>query len=393
MKILTIDTHDNILDFKVFDYDSLNPIINGSFYRIGLENSHFKISAQDFEINQELSLKTYSDVVDILFNKLIESNLIYNEEEISFIAFRVVHGGELYKEPVLISDKTLADISSLSSLAPDHNPISVEVIKKFKNILPGTPMLAVFETAYYQSMQERTYLYPIPYSWYKKHGVRKYGYYGISQKYVYERLSEELKKDKLSIISCRLGNEASITAIKDGEVIDTSMGFTTLAGIMMGSRSGDIDPSIITYIMEKEGKSAGEVIYDLSNKSGFLGLTELTSEVKDVMEAIDNGDEKAKVALDIFADYVASYIAEYHLKLVEVDAICFSAGIGENASLIRKKIIERLKALGIMIDEEANKVQKELKLISHKDSKIAIYVVPSDKHLMLAKEAKRYCDR
>lgn len=393
MKIMTVDTQSNSLNFKIFDFDNLDHLIKGKVCRIGLEKSYYEIKAQDFEISEGRQISDYDAALDLICDKLIETGLIYNTEDIRVIAFRVVHGGELYQEATLISDKVISDILSLTDLAPHSNPVIAGLIKHAKTVFKGSALVAVFETAFYQTMAKEAYLYPLPYSWYEKYGIRKYGFYGISEESVYQRLLKEVSGEFLSVISCRLGDGGSITAIKDGEVLDTSMGFSPISGIMMGSRSGDIDPSIITYVMEKEGKSAGEVIRDLKDKAGFLGLSQYSSDVKSISLAAEEGDEKASIAMKIFIDYVVAYISEYYVKLGKVDAIVFSAGIGENASLIRKKIIDKLEVLGIYLDEEANEIKKDFALISKKNSKVAVYVVPSDEHQFMALKAKKIYDR
>lgn len=387
MKIITFDPNINTMAYKLYNLEDLRLLAQGVFERVGLENSTFSLFNEEFDFDQEIAVANFEDAIDILFNKLINSGIILNQEEVSACAVRAFHGGETYDKSVIVTDKVISDINELASFDPKGNPNAVNVINHLRDIDPNRPIVAVFDTAFYQSLEKEDFLYPLPYRWYSEYKVRKYGFYGTSHRHVYEQLKKHYKKD-LNIISCHLGNGGNITAIKQGLAIDTSMGFSPLSGIMMGSRSGDIDPAIITYIMERDGKSAGEVLADLTNKSGFLGVSEMTSEVKDVFEALSSGNEKAKLALDMFISHVVSYIAEYYIKLEKVDALCFTAGIGINAIEIRKKIVKKLKALGIYLDESANEVQAEFCKISDKKSYVAVFVVPSDEHMMMAMDAK-----
>lgn len=388
MRIITFDPNINTLSYKLYNLADLKLLAQGIFERIGLENSSYSLFNEEFDFSQEVVVNNFEEAIDLLFNKLISSGLIINQEEVSACSVRAFHGGELYKESVIVTDKVVSDINELASFDPHGNPNAVTVINYLRELDPNRPIVAVFDTAFYQSLKKEDYLYPLPYRWYNEYKVRKYGFYGTSHRHVYKQVKKHYKKD-INIISCHLGNGGNITAIKQGEAIDTSMGFSPLSGIMMGSRSGDIDPAIITYIMERDGKSAGEVLADLSNKSGFLGVTEMTSEVKDVFEALSSGNEKAKLALDMFISHVVSYIAEYYIKLEKVDALCFTAGIGENAIEIRKKIVNKLKALDIMLDEDANQVQAEFSKISDKKSSIDVFVVPNDEHMMMAIDTKK----
>lgn len=389
MKIITLDPQGNNLTFKLYELETLALSAWGQADRIGIEGSNYSVVNNEFDFKQDIAIKDHEMALDLIIEKLISSSIISNESEIVAGAVRVVHGGELYDNSVVVTDKVLADINQLASFDPTNNPLSSVIIKRLRSKDMNRPVIAVFDTSFYKNMKASEYLYPLPYRWYSQYGVRKYGYYGTSHRHVYRQIFDEYKRD-VNIISCHLGNGGNITAIEGGQAIDTSMGFSPLSGIMMGSRSGDIDPSIIGYIMQRDGKSVIEVLNDLNNKSGFLGVSEITSEVKDVFEAISSGNEKAQLAIDMFIGYVISYIAEYYVKLGKVDALCFTAGIGENAIEIRRRIIEKLHPLGIEIDQTKNKVQSQFSKISSDNSKVDIYVVPTDEHMMMAMDAKKY---
>ncbi len=387
MKIISINAGSSSLKFSLFDMDDKKVIASGLFERIGIDGSSYTIKYNGEKIKTEAELATHTDAVKILLDKLVSLNIIKSLDEIDGVGHRLVHGKDKYKESCLITDEVVNDLISFKDFAPLHNPANVLGIQAFKEVLPDVPMVGVFDTAFHQTMDEESYLYPVPYSWYKEHGVRKYGFHGTSHRYIAKTISEKLGRDDLRIISCHVGNGGSITAIKDGKCVDTSMGFTPLAGIMMGTRSGDVDPSIITYIMEQEGLNAKEVIDILNKKSGLLGLSEISSDMRDIVSAMENDDEQGEKARRAFLKYtrtVTNYIAQYYVLLGGADVICFTAGLGENSEPFRKKVCENLACLGVKLDAEANKVMGEFKKISSDDSTIPVYVVPTDEELMIA---------
>ena len=387
MKIISINAGSSSLKFSLFDMDDKKVIASGLFERIGIDGSSYTIKYNGEKIKTEAELATHTDAVKILLDKLVSLNIIKSLDEIDGVGHRLVHGKDKYKASCLITDEVVNDLIAFKDFAPLHNPANVLGIQAFKEVLPDVPMVGVFDTAFHQTMDEESYLYPVPYSWYKKHGVRKYGFHGTSHRYIAKTISEKLGRDDLRIISCHVGNGGSITAIKDGKCVDTSMGFTPLAGIMMGTRSGDVDPSIITYIMEQEGLNAKEVIDILNKKSGLLGLSEISSDMRDIVSAMENDDEQGKKARRAFLKYtrtVTNYIAQYYVLLGGADVICFTAGLGENSEPFRKKVCENLACLGVKLDAEANKVMGEFKKISSDDSTIPVYVVPTDEELMIA---------
>ena len=384
MKIISINAGSSSLKFTLFNMTDKSVIASGLFERIGIEGSRYTIKYNSEKITEEVELKDHTDAVKILLDKLISLNIIKSLDEIDGVGHRLVHGKDKYNASCLITDEVIDDLIAFKDFAPLHNPANVLGIKAFKEVLPNTPMVGVFDTAFHQTMPEESYLYPVPYSWYKDHGVRKYGFHGTSHRYIAKTISEVLNNDHLKIISCHVGNGGSITAIKDGKCLDTSMGFTPLAGIMMGTRSGDVDPSIITYIMEQEGLSAKEVIDILNKKSGLLGLSEISSDMRDIVSKMEEGDPKAKLAFLKYTRTVTNYIAAYYVLLGGADVICFTAGLGENSKPFRAKVCENLSALGIKIDPKANEVMGELKKISSPDSSCLVYVVPTDEELMIA---------
>lgn len=386
MKIISINAGSSSLKFSLFDMSNESVIASGLFERIGIEGSCYTIKYNGEKLEQEVELVNHSDAVRILLEKLIDLNIISSLDEIDGVGHRLVHGKDKYSSSVVITDEVIEDLEKFKDFAPLHNPANILGIKAFREVLPSVVMVGVFDTAFHQTMDKVSYLYPVPYSWYRDHGVRKYGFHGTSHRYIASTVAKLLNKNEFRLISCHIGNGGSITAIRDGKCVDTSMGLTPLAGIMMGTRSGDIDPSIITYVMEKEGKNASEVIDDLNKRSGLLGLSEYSHDMRDILEHINEGDEKALLARDKYVRSIVNYIAQYHLLLGGVDVIVFTAGVGENSIPIRKLVCEKLLPLGVKIDLEKNNIRGEITKISTEDSKVAVYVIPTDEELMIARD-------
>ena len=386
MKILSVDSGSSSLKFNLFEMNDESLIVSGIFERIGTEMGSYTIKYNGEKITQEIELPTHKDAVTTLINQLIALEIIRSYEDIKGVGHRVVHGGSHYSESCFITDSVIQDIEEYSDFAPQHNPYHVLGIKAFKEVMPDTPMVAVFDTAFHQTMGEEEFLYPVPYQWYRNYGVRKYGAYGTSHRYITECVRKILGKDDFKLISCHLGNGGSITAIKDLKCVDTSMGFTPLAGIMMGTRSGDIDPSIIPFIMEKEGKNAGEVIDDLNTHSGLLGMSEYSNDMRDIVSKCQEDDKKALLAKSKFVRRVVDYIAQYYVLLEGCDILVLTAGIGENNSYIREEIFKELNALGIKIDYEKNNICGETVKLSTDDSKVLVYVIPTNEELMIARD-------
>lgn len=389
MKIMSINTGSSSLKFSLFNMDDESVIASGLFERIGMENSNTIIKFNGMKLEEKIPMKDHADAVNVLLDKLINLKIVNNLNEIDGIGHRVVHGKDKYNKSVIITDEVIKDLDEFKAFAPLHNGPNIVGIKAFKEILPNTLMVGVFDTAFHQTMEKEAYLYPVPLSWYRDYGVRKYGFHGTSHRYINETLSNMLNRNDLKIISCHLGSGGSICAIDSGKSIDTSMGFTPLTGIMMGTRSGDVDPSIIPYIMEKEGKNAEEVIDDLNKKSGLLGMSEESNDMRDVISAMNSGNENARLAFLKYCRTVTNYIAQYYVLLGGADAIVFTAGSGENSAPTRMKICENLSSLGVKLDLEKNKVMGETAKISAKGSKIDVYVIPTNEELMIARDVKK----
>ena len=386
MKIISINAGSSSLKFQLFNMDNEAVIASGYFERIGIDNSFYTIKYNGEKITEEIELPDHTVAVNILLEKLIALKIISSLDEIDGVGHRIVSGGDKYSKSVIITDEVINDIDELKEFAPLHNPAHLLGIKAFKEELPEVPMVAVFDTAFHQTMEKENYLYPVPYNWYEDYKIRKYGAHGTSHRFIAHAVSKELGRNDAKIISCHIGSGGSICAIKDGKSIDTSMGFTPLAGIMMGTRSGDIDPSIIPFVMAKEGKNAGEIIDDLNKKSGFLGLSEKSSDYRDIQKGISEGDEKSILAEKKFIRTVVSYISNYYVELGGADIIVFTAGMGENSVALRAKIIDKLSCLGIKIDNEANDCNGEIRKISADDSTSLVYVIPTNEELMIARD-------
>ncbi len=393
MKIMSINAGSSSLKFSLFNMSNEEVLISGAFERIGIAGGKYTLKYNGEKIVVEQELDTHATAVKILLEKLIELQVISNLEEIEGVGHRIVHGGDKYTESVMVTDEVIEDIIRFSDYAPLHNPAHAVCIKAFREVLPKTPMVVVFDTAYHQTIEKARFLYPVPYEWYEKYHVRKYGAHGTSHRYIAATLKKELGEDNLDIISCHLGNGSSVTAIKDEKCVDTSMGFTPHAGVMMGTRSGDIDVSMVPYVMEKEGKSASEIMDDLNKKSGFLGVSGVSSDSRDIEDGIKEGNERCILAQEMFVNSVVKYIAQYYVLLGHVDAIAFTAGIGENSPEARKAIIDKLDCLGIKIDEKANNTRGKFAKISAKNSKVPVYVVPTNEELMIARDTLNIINR
>ena len=386
MKILSINAGSSSLKFTLFDMKNETVIASGLFERIGIDGSNYYIKYNGEKISEEMELNNHTDAVNTLLEKLVALEIINSLDEIDGVGHRIVSGGSKYNESVLVTDEVIKDIENLKEFAPLHNPAHLLGINAFKEVLPNVPMVCVFDTAFHQTMDEVSYLYPVPYSWYSEYAVRKYGAHGTSHRYIANEVKNILGREDFKLISCHIGNGGSITAIKDMKCVDTSMGFTPLAGIMMGTRSGDVDPSIIPYVMEKEGLNASEVIDILNRKSGVLGLSEYCSDMRDLVNKCDAGDHKAIIAKDKYIRRIVDYISQYYVLLEGADVIVLTAGVGENNVPIRREICEKLSCLGVKIDLDLNNKRGETVKISSDDSKIDVYVIPTNEELMIARD-------
>ncbi|CUQ15757.1 MULTISPECIES: acetate/propionate family kinase [Clostridium] len=391
MKILVINCGSSSLKYQLIDMENETKIAQGLVERIGIDGSRLVHKGQDLEKHIiESKVNDHKDAIELVLGTLLDKKIgvISSMDEITAVGHRVVHGGEKYSESVIVDEEVISYLEECSKLAPLHNPCNITGIKECKKLMKDTPMIAVFDTAFHQTLPEKAYIYPIDYNLYKEYKIRKYGFHGTSHKYVSMKLAEVMGKDikDLKIITCHLGNGASIAAVKNGKCIDTTMGFTPLAGIPMGTRSGNIDPSIIPYLIEECGYTIEEVSKSLNNSSGVLGISGVSSDFRDIEEAANEDNKRAKLALDIFHYRIREVIGSYIVAMEGVDAIVFTAGVGENSPETREECLKNLEFLGIEFDEEKNKVRGKLREISKESSKVKAYVIPTNEELMIAKE-------
>ncbi|WHX65740.1 acetate kinase [Peribacillus frigoritolerans] len=387
-KVMAINAGSSSLKFQLFEMPSEKVITKGIVERIGLKNSAFTLSVEGENVSETVDIPNHEVAVGLLLKKLIDHRIIDSFEEIDGVGHRVVHGGEVFSDSVLITEDVIEEIEKLSELAPLHNPANITGIQAFRRILDDVPAVAVFDTAFHQTMAAGSYLYSLPLEYYEKYGIRKYGFHGTSHKYVSQRAAEMIGRpiEQLRLISCHLGNGASITAIKGGKSIDTSMGFTPLAGVTMGTRSGNIDPALIPYIMEKTGKTADEVLDVLNKESGMLALSGFSSDLRDIQVEADKGNERAELALKVFADRIHKYIGSYSAKMGGVDGIIFTAGIGENSQKIRGRILEGLEFMGVYWDKDLNRTKGKEAFINTPYSPVKVMVIPTNEEIMIVRD-------
>lgn len=384
MKILSVNAGSSSLKFTLIEMPEKVTIASGLFEKIGIEGSFYTIKYNGEKVTKEVPMVNHAIAVQKLMDELIDLNIISSLSEIEGVGHRLVHGGQEFTSSVVLNEDILERISKYNDLAPLHNPANIMGVRAFMKALPNTIQVGVFDTAFHTTMKEEEYIYPVPYEWYEKYDVRKYGFHGTSHRFIDKTIREYLGRDDLKVISCHIGNGGSITAIDSGKVVDTSMGFTPLAGIMMGTRSGDIDASILEYMNKKTGKSLSELTNELNKKSGLLGVSGVSSDSRDVEAAADEGNERAILAQEIYAQKIANYIAMYNNLLNGADVICLTAGVGENSKPMRKMILDRISSLGVEIDEAKNDFRGEFRLITTDNSKIPVYVVPTNEELMIA---------
>ena len=388
VKVMAINAGSSSLKFQLINMPSEEVITSGLVERIGLDQGNFEMKYNGEKFIKECPIKDHSVAVQLLLDALVDHHVVESLGEIEACGHRVVHGGEYYNDAVKVDEEVVARVEELAELAPLHNPAHIVGYNAFKAALPEVEHVFVFDTAFHQTIPEVAYIYPIEYSLYENYGIRKYGFHGTSHKYVSQKLGEVLNRNikEMKIISCHLGNGASICAIKGGVSIDTSMGFTPLAGIAMGTRSGNIDPSISTFLIEECGYTAEEANETLNKKSGVLGISGVSSDFRDIEKAALEGNERAKLALDIFYYRIRGQIAAYAAHMGGVDAIIFTAGIGENSSITRKACLEGMDFLGIEIDNNRNNVRGEIAEINTDASRVKVFVIPTNEELMIAKE-------
>lgn len=393
MKILVINAGSSSLKYQLIDMTDETVLAKGLAERIGIDNSmlsHTPAGKEKVEI--KVDIKDHVQAVKMVIDALVhpEYGVIKDMSEISAVGHRVVHGGERFSSSVIIDDDVMEAIRANINLAPLHNPANITGIEACKKVMPNTPMVAVFDTAFHQTMPKEAYIYAIPYSAYEKYGIRRYGFHGTSHKYVTLRAAKLLERpiEELKMVTCHLGNGSSIAAVKGGKSVDTSMGFTPLEGLPMGTRCGVIDPAIVTFLMEKENMTYQQIDHYLNKESGVLGISGVSSDFRDLEAAANEGNERAQLALDIFAYSIKKYIGAYAAAMGGLDCVVFTAGIGENNPYIRQKACEGLEFLGIYIDREKNEYTKKGKEgeISTDDSKVKVLVIPTNEELMIARE-------
>ena len=389
MKILVLNCGSSSFKYQLIDMANDEVIAKGNYERIGMEGSFLTHKFGNEKKVYEHTVKNHEEAITFTMEKFVEPGIavVSSLDEIDGIGHRIVHGGEKFTSSVVITDEVIEGIKDAIKFAPLHNPAHIQGIEACFKALPGKTNVAVFDTAFHQTMPKEHYMFAVPYEYYEKYGVRKYGAHGTSHKYVTQRIAEILGRDDLKVVSCHIGQGASISAVQNGVCIDTSMGLTPLGGIPMGSRSGDLDPSVVTYIMEKENLSPKEMETILNKKSGLFGLSEVSADNRDIETAIkENNDEKAKLAIEHYAYKIAGYIAKFAAAMNGVDVIVFTAGVGERGVNERKMICKYLGFMGVELDEELNNIRAEEVEISKPESRTKVWVVPTNEELMIARE-------
>ena len=388
-KYLVVNAGSSSLKFSLYEMPEQNELVNVYVEKIGSKDCFWTLKINGEKIKKSAPLKDHSEAVETMMQELVDNKLIENIDEIKGVGHRVLHGGEFYAESVKIEGDVLANIESIIDLGPLHLPPAINVIKYMQEIMSNdTPQVAVFDTSFHQSMPKENFMYPVPYEWYEKYGVRKYGFHGTSYRYITKTMEEKLGKETVNLIICHIGSGASIAAVKDSKCYNTTMGLTPLAGLMMGTRSGDIDPSILEYICKKTNMTVEEATNVLNKQSGLKGISG-ENDFRDVEELMEKGDEKATLAFDMVKNTIVKFIAQYYVELEgELDAIVFTAGAGENDIDLRREVLKKLKPLGIILDEEAN--DNIAKFRSNKsgiattaDSKVPVYVEPTDEESVI----------
>ena len=390
MKILTVNAGSSSLKFNMILLPEEKELISGYFEKIGLSDGIYSIKINGTKVKKEALMKDHKDAIELLIKELLDNHIITSLDEIDGIGHRLVHGGDKYASSVIIDDDVIKTVEELSSLAPLHNPANILGVRAFREALPNTPMVGVFDTAFHQTMGEEQYLYSVPLEWYQKYQIRKYGFHGTSHKYITKVMQEKLGREDINIIRCHIGSGGSVCAIKNGKSFDTTMGFTPNAGLIMGTRSGDIDYSVIPYYIEKTGTTLNEVDTILNKKSGLFGISGGYSDHRDVEAKMNEGSHEAILANNMYINRIVDYIAKYYVELDgKVDAIVFTAGLGENAREFREEILNKLGSLGIYVDSEKNSqiagyLDQNEGIISSDSSKVPVYVEPTNEELMIA---------
>lgn len=384
MKVLSVNAGSSSLKFTLFEMQNEKELIKGVFERIGIDNSFYTLKINGEKITKEVELKDHKIAFEILMKELIDNKIVESLEEIKGIGHRVVQGGDYYSKSSIIGPDDLKRIEDFSVLAPLHNPAAVVGIKAAIEVVPNAVQTAVFDTSFHQTMEEETFLYALPYEWYTEYKVRRYGAHGTSHKYVTLRANEILGRSNTKLITCHIGNGASISAVVNGECVNTSMGLTPNAGLIMGTRSGDIDATIIPFVMSQTNMRISEIENVLNKQSGLLGISGVSSDSRDIEEGIYKGNDRCLLAQKMYVRRIIDYIAKYYVEMGGADAIIFTAGVGENSPGTRREVLDGLKVLGIKVDEERNNCRGEERKITADDSLIPAYVIPTNEELMIA---------
>ena len=386
MIVLSVNAGSSSLKFQAYDMPEETVLISGNFERIGMKESFYTIKLNGEKIKKEVELKNHEEALQILMEELIENKIVESLDDIKAIGHRIVQGGSYFDRTVEMTDENIKKVRELSSLAPLHNPAAVKGIKAAKAVIPNALQTGAFDTAFHQTIEEENYLYPVPYEWCEKYQVRKYGAHGTSHKYVSTRMNEILGRYNTKLITCHIGNGASISAINEGVCVNTSMGLTPNAGLMMGSRCGDMDATVVTYMMRELECTPEEMDTILNKQSGLLGISGVSSDSRDIEDGMKIGNPRCTLAQKMFTNRIIDHIAKYYVELGGCDAIVFTAGIGENSIHTRREVLDGLAVLGIKIDEEANDCRGVERLITTEDSTIPCYVIPTNEELMIARD-------
>ena len=393
MKVLVLNSGSSSLKYQLIDMETEEVLAKGNFERIGQYNSFLTHKVGDMKRSFEKPVSNHEKAIRFVLKTLQNSvyGVINDPDEIDAIGHRIVHGGEKFTKPALVDDEVMKGLEDSIELAPLHNPAAILGIKACMNVMPGKKNVVVFDTAFHQTMPPETYIYPIPYKYYEKYKIRRYGFHGTSHEFVSNRVAEIMGKDikELKIINCHLGQGASVCAIKYGKSVDTSMGFTPLGGIPMGTRSGDLDPSVVTYIAKYRNHTVEEMDEILNKKSGVYGISEVSVDFRDIEAEANDGDRNAKMALENFAYQVAQYVAKYAVSMGGFDVLTFTAGVGEKGPLSRRQICDYLKFFGVQIDYEKNQIRNKEAEISADDSKVRVFVIPTNEELLIARETAK----
>ena len=386
MKILTVNAGSSSLKFKMYDMPAEEVLISGVFERIGMKESFYTVKINDDKKEKKVELKNHKDAFEILVEELMKNKIVESLDEIEGIGHRIVQGGSYFDKTVVASEDVIDKIDELSSLAPLHNPAAITGIRAAQAVVPNAVQTVVFDTAFHQTMPEENYLYALPYDWNEKYLVRRYGAHGTSHKYISQKMNEILGRDDTKLITCHIGNGASISAVVNGICVNTSMGLTPNAGLIMGTRCGDIDATIVPYIMEKANLTPKEMDTIMNKESGLLGISGVSSDSRDIETGIKEGNRRCELAQKMYVRRIIDYIAKYYVEMGGCDGIIFTAGVGENSVPVRKQVVEGLKVLGITLDEEKNNIRGALQKISTNESAIPVYVIPTDEELMIARD-------